>query len=199
MSLTAKDSGGGDFKLVPPGTHIGVCNMIADIGLQETVWAGEAKVQPKVYIRWEIPGERTDDDRPLVIGCLYTNSLGKKAYLRRDLEAWRGRAFTHDELLGFDLTNIAGRACQINVIHSEDGQWANVSGLAGMPKGMDHPKAENPIILFDSDNPHNLDELPAWLQEKYNNRVQSTPVDQRTRIEMPETGAVLDMSDEIPF
>ena len=198
MGLILKDSGQGEYKLVPAGTHIGVCDMIVDVGLQHTTHAGEPKIQHKVYIRWELPNERLEDGRPMTVGCLYTMSFGRNAYLRRDLEAWRGRAFTAEELAGFDLTSVAGKACQVVVTHSDDGQWANVKGLAGIPKGMEHPKAENPIIIFDVDNPHNLDDLPPWLQKKYAERaISGGNVPVHAPNETPHSA--LDIDDSIPF
>ena len=55
--------------------------------------------------------------KPRAISETYTNSLGEKANLRKMLENWRGRAFTQEEMDGFDLRNVLGKACMISVVH----------------------------------------------------------------------------------
>ncbi len=57
MSLTSTDTGSGDFKLVPEGTHIARSYLLADIGCQETNFG--TKLQ--VVIGWEIPGETLEE------------------------------------------------------------------------------------------------------------------------------------------
>jgi len=39
----------------------------------------------------------------LMISKRYTMSLGEQSTLRKDLESWRGKKFTPEELQGFDL------------------------------------------------------------------------------------------------
>ena len=97
------------------------------------------------------------------IGCFYTASLSEKANLRRDLEGWRGRAFTPEELKGFDVFNVLGVPCQVTVTHNDKGK-ARVVSVSGWPKGVEKPKAENPLVKF-SDDEGNMDDLPEWLKE----------------------------------
>ena len=123
MGITATDSGSmKDFKKVPPGCHFAICNMVVDLGVQETSFKGQAKQQHKVYIRWEVPDERVTYEKdgkeiegPCSIGATYTLSLSEKAKLRALLENWRGKLFTREELNGFDITTIAGKCCQVMV------------------------------------------------------------------------------------
>ncbi|GEM_PF-4521665 len=51
--------------------------------------------------------------------------------LRRDLENWRGRPFTREELRGFDLFKVLGTACQLMVTHTSQGEetYANVTAV----------------------------------------------------------------------
>ena len=69
----------------------------------------------------------------------YTLSLHENAALRRDLQSWRGRAFTETELAGFDLKTVLGVPCMITLVHSPDGKYANIQAVAGLPKGMEAP------------------------------------------------------------
>ena len=98
------------------------------------------------------------------IGNFYTASLSEKANLRRDLEGWRGRAFTQEELLGFDVFNVLGTHCQVNVIHNDKGK-ARITGVMGWPKGLDKGKPENPLLSYSEDDQGMLEKLPEWLQE----------------------------------
>jgi hypothetical protein len=173
MPLNVRNPAAKEFKRVPEGIHAAVCNMVVDCGVQS---GGKFKPRHQVYIRWEIPGERiTWTDRhgdkhegPMSIGKFYTASLAEKAALRRDLENWRGRPFTREELQGFDLFKVLGTACQLMVTHTSQGDetYANVSGVMGFPRELPKPRPEHRLIKYSSQEPDQFDELPHWLREK---------------------------------
>ena len=202
MAIIASDNGGGgDFKQIPQGTHIAICNMVVDLGKQKVDWQGQTKIQHKIYIRWELPHERlqwTDRDGneregPMVANKIYTCSLNERAALRGDLEAWRGRAFTPEELEAFDVGKLLGAPCAITVTHTEKNgkTYANVTGIAGIPKGMDRPtKTENPMIIFDDEHPDAYNDLPEWLQKKIDEQVKEQP---------PVKADYSDLDDDVPF
>lgn len=163
MSLTAKDNGSGDYKLVPEGTHIARAYLLVDIGLQETNFG----IKPKIVLGWEIPEEKLDDGRPMSITSIYTNSLNEKANLRRDLESWRSKRFTETELAGFDLRNVLGKPCQITVVHndSQGKTYANVTAVTAIPKGLPVPDAINELVVYEMGDPI-PDTLPEWMVKK---------------------------------
>jgi hypothetical protein len=142
MSLIAKKTGG-DFVLCPAGSHLAVCVDVVDLGMVETTWEGQKKSQHKVRLVWQI-AERTADDKPFQAQRRYTLSLDDRAALRKDLESWRGRPFSEQELLGFDLEALVGIGCMISVVHqSRDGKtYDNVSGVMKLPKGVKAPAIE---------------------------------------------------------
>ncbi len=199
MALTVTDKGGMEFKQVPQGTHIAVCDMVVDLGIQPSGYGPKHKV----YIRWELPNERvewTDKDNvehegPMSIGNFYTASLSEKAILRKDLEGWRGRAFTKEELAGFDLFNVLGVACQVSVTHNTEGvkTYANVTAVAGIPKGMERPKAQNPLLKYGPDDLSQYNDLPEWLRKKIDAQIKSELVPQGPAPTGP------DFDDDIPF
>jgi hypothetical protein len=203
MAIIASDNGsGGDFKPVPQGTHLAICNMVVDLGKQRKEWQGQERVRPEIFIRWELPNERlewTDKDGnakvgPMVIGQTYTLALNDRANLRRDLEAWRGRAFTAEELSGFDVAKLLGVPCMVTVTHAErQGRTrANVTSVAGLPRGMPKPEApEMAPILYDSDNLSSWGLLPEWLQKKIDAQVKDEP--QRA------AQYADDLDDDVPF
>lgn len=201
MALIVRDYGGGDFDPIPQGTHLAACNLVADVGVQSS---GRYAPRPKIYLRWELPHERvrwTDRDGkeqegPAQIGKFYTESLSQKATLRKDLENWRGRAFTPAELEGFDVLNVLGHGCQIVVTHSKgaDGRtYANVAGLVGLPRGMERPRPERQLIRFTPDDPSQFDLLPGWLQERIRESHAHLPAETVAGEAAPE------FDDDIPF
>lgn len=208
MAIIAADSGGKDFKKVPPGCHFAICNMVADLGIQESTFKGESKSQHKVYLRWEVPDERVTYEKdgkeiegPLSIGSIYTLSLSEKANLRKVLENWRGKAFTPEELRGFDITTVAGKCCQIMVQHQESGgkTYANITGVMGVSRDQKErakvAASEVGVTVFSLDEPSNFQNLPKWLQEKVEGRVM--PQAARHASSLAPAGA--DFDDDIPF
>lgn len=174
MSVTISETGGkGTFEMAPEGTTIGICYQIIDMGTQKTNWDGEENHKRKVQIGWELPREPMTDGRPFVVQKPYTISLHEKASLRRDLEAWRGRAFTAEELRGFDIAKLLGKACTLTITHThkENGKtYANVKSVSGVIKGTVVPELVNrPIQL--SLNPREFDKavydtLSDWMRAK---------------------------------
>lgn len=202
MSLIAKDKGGGDFKPVPAGTHIAVCTLVADMGVQPTK---NFKPRPQVYIRWELPNEITswkdadgnEHTGPMTIGQRYTMSLSEKANLRSDLESWRGRMFTEQELAGFDIKNILGKPCMLGVTHNVTPKktYANISAVMGLSKGMTAPPPSVKPIAYDIDahDSNVFAQLPQWLQEAISGRVKSDTA------QTVSNGSGADFDDDIPF
>lgn len=200
MAIMAKEKGG-DFKLSSAGTHIAVCNMVIDLGLQPSGYGPKHKV----FFRFELPDEMMEVERdgkriqvPAAIGCNFTVSLSKKAVLRGFLESWRGKPFTAEELGGFDLMNVLGHACQVNIIHetADNGNtYANIKAVMPMPRGMEKPKAVNPLLKYSPDDAKDFDKLPEWLQKKIKEQISDTPED-RPSSNAPD-GNFED--DDIPF
>lgn len=152
MGLIAKD-GGGDFKQAPEGTHIARCIKLIDLGTQRGEYQGKPNVRPQVVVQWELPGELIDTDdgeQPMIVSKFYTNSLGEKANLRADLEAWRGKPFSPEELGGFDLNNILGKPALVSIQHNDKGK-ARVKGVMKLPNGMTCPSAINKASAFSMD------------------------------------------------
>lgn len=162
MSFIVEASGGNrEFKIVPAGTHLARLYRIVDLGTQTSDFQGEIKVQRKVMFAWEIHGEEddgsplmTEDGKPMAIFKNYTLSWNEAATLRKDLQAWRGTPWTDQEAARFDLKNVLGHWCMLNVIHKpgkEGKTFANVAGISPVPSFMKKqglPEGHNPLQLF---------------------------------------------------
>jgi len=170
MGRFASDSGGGtDFKQAPAGTHVARCYSIVDIGTQKGEYLGEPTSRNQIIVRWELPFETEEFEgvqKPLIVSRFYTNSLGEKANLRKDLENWRSKPFTESELKAFDLNSIIGAPCVVSVIHNEKGK-AKVTGVGAIPKGTSCPPQFNNKVEFwiDEYNEAVFQSLPKGFQE----------------------------------
>lgn len=208
MPLNYKASAGtGDFHLVPAGSHIAVCDIVADLGIQPGSGL-YPKPKRQVHIRFELPNERVDFEKdgkrqqgPAVIGRTYTASMNEKANLRHHLESWRGRQFTDEEAEGFDVSAILGKPCMLTIIHTQkDGKtYANIAGIGGLPKGVS-PKGILPEMLpvyFAPDSLSTYNQLPEWMRKKIDAQIIEEPQDQPSRQDSYESTEITD--DDIPF
>lgn len=175
-------SGGGDFDPLAEGVHIGVLDMIVDLGVQPP--RGVYGPKHEVYFRWQVPAERieyTKDGKtlegPRVVGQSYTASMSPKANLRKMIENFRGRKFANDgEAEAYDIEKLLGHACQIQVTHSKDGKYANVVGVMALPKGMAEPSVENGTLFYDTANDSTYAKLPQWLRDKIDTQLDPSQV-----------------------
>lgn len=209
MALIASTSGGSSFTPVPQGVHVGRCYRVIDLGTQTSEFQGKQKKARKVMLAWELFGEdeegvplKMDDGRPLSISKRYTLSLSEKASLRADLEAWRGRAFTEDELQGFDLKALLGVYGLVNVTHTQKGDktYSNVAGISPLPKAMrEHrPAPINENEYFDVTEPD------MKVFEMFSDRLQETIKSCEEWKKASESAksnrhSMEEMSDDIPF
>ena len=167
MGFVAVDKGNGDFKKVPQGVHMGRCYSLIDLGTQLVRSQHGDKEMHKIRIAWELFGEDNDGaplvvERdgvvlPMTVSKSYTLSLNEKANLRKDLESWRGRAFTEEEAKGFDISKLLNVYCMINITHSETNgkTYANVASITPIPSALKNTKPDpiHAAVVFDLDNP----------------------------------------------
>ena len=164
MPIIAKDSTGDKFPKLPlpeAGTTQAVCCAVWDLGNQVTPYENEdgtPKVQHKVIIAWEISEkinapESEYHGKPYMLNRKYTLSLSDKANLRKDLEAWRGKQFTGEELAGFNLSKLLKAPCQLTVVHEQGkngSTYANIKAIAPLAKGMQAPpECANEPVMYD--------------------------------------------------
>lgn len=173
MSLTVKASNNGEFEMTPEGSYIGRCIKVIDLGTQTINGQRGPKQTKKVLITWELLDDevRMRDGQPFAVSQNYTASLYEAAQLRKDLESWRGKKFTDEELEGFDLTNVLGTYCLLQVIHSKDGQYANVQTI--MKYKGEKPEGINELVAFDISNPDM--EVFNSFGDKMKSKIMNTP------------------------
>lgn len=166
MSLNVSDNGGATYAPIPEDTYIAVCYGVIDLGMQYNERYGNSS--NKVMLLWELPDlQEEGQDLPRTFSQKYTASLNSKSALRRDLAAWRGRDFTDRELEAFDLRNILGVPCLLQIIHKESNGriYANLASITKLPKSMSAPRAQHELMSFDLDEDpiEDLAKVPKWI------------------------------------
>jgi hypothetical protein len=195
-----------EFKIAPAGNHMARLYSVIDLGHQATEWAGETKIMHKVVLTWELHGKddsdaplTTDDGKPLIVSKRYTVSLGEQARLRQDLEAWSNKKMTAEDRKNFDLKNLLGKFCMVNITHSEDGKYANISGISPVPSALraHQPDAINAIVHFwlAEFDQAKYDALPKYYREKITES--SEWRGQKAKDENKPDNSIID--DAIPF
>lgn len=172
MPIIATEGESKPKQIAPAGTFAARCIQVVDLGTQSTPF-GESH---KVRISWELPTETAVFDekkgqQPFMLSKDYALSLYEKANLRHDLESWRGKAFTEEQLSGFDIASLLGVPCLLSVLHkpSKDNKtYANVSAISALPKGMTVPAQINPSVQYNVSEGRSdtFNALPGWLQKK---------------------------------
>jgi hypothetical protein len=175
MSLVASANSASSFEICPEGVHIGRCNRIIDLGTQSWEFKGAPKSGRKIIIGWETPTVTTVEGKAHTLINKYTLSLGENATLRKDLQSWRGRAFTPVELEGFELTNLLNAPCMLNVVHQKKGEktYANISSIIPLPGGMVAPQLTSKPFIF-SLSDFNA-EVFEGLADYFKNQIMASP------------------------
>lgn len=142
MAIIAREPEGKGFTPAPEGIHVAACCDVVDLGLADHGFGEKHYVE----LRWQIEDENPETGQRFVVRRRYTLSLSEKASLRKDLETWRGRKFTREELRGFDLEVLVGKPCQVQVAHrlTDQGRtFANVTAVIPVGKGQKSPGVVN--------------------------------------------------------
>lgn len=207
------DSGGGDFEQPPVGTHVARCVKMIDIGTQRGEYQGKPTARRQVIIGWELPNELMTEGeyagKPFAVSKFYTQSLGEKANLRKDLTNWRGRQFTEAELSGFDAKNILGVTCMLSLTENEK-QRVRVTGVMALPRGTPVPPQINPTVYLSLDPDEFKESVFLNLSEKMQAMIKLSPeyaalyekpmaATARAPAQLPPSHAFADMDEDIPF
>lgn len=161
-------SGGGNFEPCPAGNHPAVLVGLIDIGTQKETFQGVTKDAHRIFLCWEVPGEKTSSGASHVIGREYTFSGHEKSGLRIMMEAWRGKAYGEGE--EFDPSKLIGKPCLLNVINEQSGDktYAKIKGVGALPKGMPKVTATLAPVVFNLEDDDVADFPTAeWLPWSY--------------------------------
>ena len=129
------------FAKITEGPHAAICCGVYPLGVHMKKRDGKDKPVNQVLICFQVDelieeeGDSKGDAK--TFSEFYTSSLNESANLRKDLESWRGKKFTDEELKGFDLRDILGAPCLLNIIHND--KYVNKNSIMKLPKAMAPP------------------------------------------------------------
>jgi hypothetical protein len=192
--------------------HLARCYRVIDLGTQDSTYLGTVTKKPKVMFQFEVHGEDdagnpivTAKGEPMSISKNFTLSLVEKATLRKDLQTWRGREFSQQELNGFELKNVLGVWAMISVIKAmgNDGKdYTNISAIMPVPlaiKKAGMPQGHNNLKEFSIDEPDM--ELFSTFSNGLKEKIQKSPEWQRrgkSPVKAPPSGFD-DIDSDMPF
>lgn len=171
MSMIASDNGGSTIPKLEGGVYTAISSAIVDLGLQKNEKFD--KTQRKFMMIWTILNETIEvngEQLPRQLSKEYSFSLHEKSTLRKDLQAWRVKAFTEEELRGFNILNVLNVPCQLQVLLEERNgrQYNNIASIMALPKGSQVEKLEN-TYYFDietMDSWTNWTKIPQWIRDR---------------------------------
>lgn len=150
--LTVSAEQSGTFELPPAGAVAARCCRLLDLGSQESTFEGKTSMKRKILLTWELAELRTDGT-PFQISRRFGLSLHENSTMRAFLQAWRGRAFTPEELSAFDLRKLLNAPAMLNIttVNRAGKDYANILSISPLPRGMTAPDLAAPAVCFDID------------------------------------------------
>jgi hypothetical protein len=170
MGTVAKLSGTGQSKPAPAGNHVAVCVGVIDLGTQ---FVKGYQGQPddwvyQVMLQWELSDALMDDGRPFMVSRRLRLSMHEMSGLRKILQSWRGGSFSEAEAREFDVKNVLGKPCMLNLVHKTSEKsgtvYANVDSISPLHKQIARPEPVNPLVYYaiEEGDPEKAG-LPEWV------------------------------------
>lgn len=182
--MKIKDRAKPKTPTVEPGVYIAVCIGVIDLGEQ---YSEKFKnYSNKVQFVWELPYETIEVDgkqEPKQLSREFAIATKQNSKLRTFVSSWNSKAYTDDEFQEVELFDQIGKACQLNVVLNDSGEYANVDTIMPLPKGFPAPQGSTKPIMWDMDNWDDevFKTLPEWVQDKIKKSTQyqkeHTPTD----------------------
>lgn len=154
---------------VEPGVYMAVCVGVIDLGEQYSEMY--KSYSNKVKFVWALPGETIEvegktEERQL--SREFSIATKKTSKLRTFLGSWNSKNYTDEEYMDLDLFDQVGKACQLNVVLNDTGEYANVDSVMPIPKGMPAPVSKTAFFTWDMEawDDAVFASLPEWTQEQ---------------------------------
>jgi len=188
---------GGGKTIYPVGFFHAVCSGVVDIGMQWSKFDGKEVLKHMCYLLFEfIDNENEPNEngsRVKTIAKRYsslnfsTEGEKYKSGLQKDLESWRGTAFTEEAIKTLDLLELYGVNCTILLEKNE--KYTNVTKVVGMEKGKTKLL---PIRKFD-------EEPLEWILKIKNKQVYEDEYKETKQQPIAEQSGPESFADDIPF
>ena len=151
------------------GVYLGLCIGAIDLGEQYSELF--KKYANKMLYVFEFPTETVEVDgkqEPRQLSKEFNISASKKASIRGFLSSWNGKNYSDEEFAEVEMFDQLGKACMVNVVLSENGEYSNIESVMPLLKGMPVPESKTEPIKWDMDawDDELFQKLPEWVQEK---------------------------------
>lgn len=154
---------------VEPGVYLGICVGVIDLGEQ---YSEKFKsYSNKLQIVFELPTETIEVDgkqEPKQLSKEFNITAKAGSKFRDFLSAWNGKSYNDEEFGDLEVFDQIGKACQLNVVNSESGEYSNIETVMPLMKGMIAPESKTEPIRWDMDawDDELFKKLPEWVQDK---------------------------------
>jgi hypothetical protein len=115
LQFTVKET---DYEMCPIGIHNAGLLAIIDLGTHVKEFKGEKKKAREVMLVFEIE-QKNSKGEAFLISKIYSLYLNVNSNLRKDLESWRGKAFTNEDLKNLQLAELLGTPAMLHVMEKE--------------------------------------------------------------------------------
>lgn len=161
--------------LAPAGTFPARVYSIIYMGTVKGEYKGTPTSSYRVRLSWELPTKtrkfkEDEPAKPFSVSKELTLSMGSKSNLRPIVEGMLGVSFTDDDAKSFDIDELLGKDCLINLTHKEspNGKYVAINSTSQLPEGMTCPAAVNPakILSYEKFDKDYFLTLPKFIKEK---------------------------------
>jgi len=132
-----------EYLIATEGQAVGVCCDLIDHGNVKVTYQGHESIKRKFSFVFELPEINENTHKRFTVRQRFTASLHENSRLRPFLESWRGKPFAEPDIESLralgpqELRNrFYGVCALLNIIHSDDGKWANIQSIMPLPREM---------------------------------------------------------------
>lgn len=206
--IIATSKSGAGYEPVEAGNYVARCVKMIHYGTITEDYQGTPRTANKVQLSWELPTElkvfkEENGEQPYMLSKEFTLSMHEKSSLRKWLEAWRGKNFSNNESEAFDITNLVGKACMLNVIHTtkNDKTYANISGVSSVPKGLTCPAQINDSVVFSvlEFDAKVFETFPDYIKDKIKSSAEYKAMQQPNNVHTAPEPTLSNDDDDLPF
>lgn len=116
-----------EFEKIKPGLINAICVGVWNIGKQKIEFQGEVKLKQQIIIGFEVQQRHSEKDEPMLQLSKFNMSLHEKSKLGPMIESWFSKTLSDSERYNYDLKQIVGKRCTLNLI--ENGTWINIATI----------------------------------------------------------------------
>ena len=189
-----------------PGAYLGVCFGVVGLGEQETTYKGKTRYVEKIKFLFECPEEtilQDGEERPRQLSVDFSVAKKATSRIRQFYSGWLGKTLSDEEYMELDTDIFLGRNAILNVVRSEDGQYANIASAMPLRRSEQPVKAVSQQINFDATqwDQAAFETLPEYLQERLKQSTQYKNAhlpEQEVSVEQAAQEAAEDAGAEYP-